>query len=334
MKRMLHIVGYWLWIGFTGGALVLLLVATPIENWLRDHHAPQARIDFAMAGIALAWIFISFIGALIIDRQLRSMRFQLTAHAVGVVLCGAVFSIFLQAGSGVFSSARAEEEQVGRFTFGPYPNEKTCERLKSEGYTGVIALLNSVVPFEAILLEKEKTMTGAAGLTLTEIPMLPWISENRESIDKLKALGATGSGRYYVHCYLGRHRVDLARVTLLGAQGMVVKEKVEMPERFERDNIYIIDERIIVGPLPTAEEWFHYIGRSGVKHIVSLLNPKTHERWTNEETRAANDLGIDIQFLSVAEADSFIRSTNETVYVHSYRLDSRTEELTRMLSEK
>lgn len=334
VKRLLHIVGYWLWIGFTGGAVVLLLVATPIENFLRDHQTARARIDFAMVAIALSWIIISFIAAWLIDRQLRSVRFQLTAHVAGVVLCGAIFSIFLQAGTGVFSSARAEEEQVGRFLFGPYPDEKTCQRLKSEGYTGVIALLNSVVPFEAVLLEKEKTMTDAAGLTLIEIPMLPWVSENRESIDKLKALGATGKERYYVHCYLGRHRVDLARVTLLEAQGVEVKRTVRLPDKFERDNIYVIDERIIIGPLPTEEEWFNFIGRSGIRHVVSLLNPKTHQRWADEERRAANDLGLELHFLSVPEANSFIRSTNEMIYVHSYRLDSRTEELTRMLSDE
>lgn len=334
MKRALHILGYWLWIGFTGGALVLLLIATPLEHFLRDHQTPQAKIDFVMAGIAILWVFISFIAALVIDHQVHSIRFQLTAHVVGIVLCGAIFTLFLQAGAGGFSSARAEEAREGRFLFGPYPDDEACQRLKREGYEGVITLLDPFVPFEAVLLEKERAMTHAAGLLLIEIPMLPWISENRTSLDTLKTLGATGSERYYVHCYLGRHRVDLARATLLAASGTEVTRTVLMPEKFERDHIRVIDQRIFIGPLPTEEEWFLYIGRSGIEHVVSLLSPETDRLWADEERRAARDLGINVHFLSVSEADSFIRRTDGMIYVHSFRLDARTEKLTRMLSKK
>ena len=47
--------GLWLWIGFSGGAVVLLLVATPVESVLKEWGC-RGRMDIFLGGIALAWV--------------------------------------------------------------------------------------------------------------------------------------------------------------------------------------------------------------------------------------------------------------------------------------
>lgn len=313
MKRTLNLLGYWLWIGFAGGAIILLWVATPIEAWLKENGTPRAKVDFAMAGIALGWVAASFAAAWIVGSRLRTTRIRIAAHACGVVLCAIVFNIFLQAGAGFFSSARADEEQVGRFLFGPYPDEKIAERLQNEGYVGIIALLNSVVPFEAVLLEDERAIAAAAGLELIEVPMLPWVSDNKASLARLRELAKSGTGRYYVHCYLGRHRVDLARTTLLDAQGLSSNRRKEFPSELERGPVTRISENVFAGPYPTDEEWFHAIGRTGVRHVVVTLNDK---KWIDRAKVAALDLDIQVHVPENREAaKELINSLDGRVYV-------------------
>ncbi len=336
MKRAAHLLGFWLWLGFSGGAIVLLFVATPIESYLKGKGMPQVRIDMILSGIALSWVAASFLAARAATRRLPTPRGRWAAHVAGATACAVVFTIFLQAGAGGFGFARAEESSEGRFTFGPYPDEIAIARLKQEGYTGIISLLNPLIPFEAVLLEKERQAVAAAGLSMIEAPMLPWVSSNRESLDKLVQMafagakdGSANSKRYYVHCYLGHHRVELARITLMDAQGIRVQPvDAGLPEEFELGPLTLIGDSIVVGPLPTQEEYF-LLRRAGVRHIVSLLNPRTESIWLKADQEAARDLNMELHILPAndpsegAATAKTIRALHGKVYIHAYLIDER-----------
>jgi protein tyrosine phosphatase (PTP) superfamily phosphohydrolase (DUF442 family) len=335
-RRVIHVLGFWLWIGFSGGAGVLLLVAAPLESFLAARGASRGQVDIALSVLALAWVAASFLVALCLEFMPRFRHRKAAIHVAGAVVFVAVFIAFVQAGSGVFSRFRGQTETWSdRFTFGPYPDAEDCRRLRGEGYSAIVSLLNPIIPFEAVLLERERSASGEAGLEFVEIPMLPWITDNRQALDKLAALVRSRKGRYYVHCYLGRHRADLARYTILEIEGQPrrVPAPIALPARFERGVVTRLSDTLIIGPLPTDEEWIEFVMRSGTRHVVCLLDPAdTAERAMIEQEReTARNLGIDFH---LAEADdegaadstlAMIRALDGAIYVHAYAPDRRTD---------
>ncbi len=105
---------------------------------------------------------------------------------------------------------------------GPYPHEKDIERLyKVSGVKVIISLLNPSLPFEKSLLEKEKEITEKYGLEFYNIP-ISFINlnspENVKNVSKVLDIIKKHKGdKIYVHCYLGRHRVELVVNRLIGA---------------------------------------------------------------------------------------------------------------------
>lgn len=169
------------------------------------------------------------------------------------------------------------------FIFGPYPEkERLCE-LKNENYTAVISLLSpAVVPFEPLLINQETAMAKEAGIELIHIPMLPWVSSNNQIKDKLQEIVKKGAGKYYVHCYLGKDRVNVFK-KILGSISDDVKLESLQPEslrtlhdirKFERGPITILDSDVFFIPYPTDEEFFGYVLNGSIKTLVCLLNPE------------------------------------------------------------
>jgi phytol kinase len=101
------------------------------------------------------------------------------------------------------------------FTFGSFPSEARLDRLGEQGYTIVSLVHPSVLPFEARLLEIERGWAEDEGIEFISIPMMPWASQNAESIEKLKDLALNGAGKYYVHCWFGYHRTMDARTLII-----------------------------------------------------------------------------------------------------------------------
>lgn len=121
------------------------------------------------------------------------------------------------------------------FTFGPYPDENELTMLKKEGYDGVITLLSPSVPFEKILLEKEIQAGEKVGLRIYSFPMRPWIFENKDSIIKIKEFVKTNQGKFYVHCYLGKHRTNMVRqIIKTEFGGPVTNKEFAYPDKLER----------------------------------------------------------------------------------------------------
>ncbi len=104
---------------------------------------------------------------------------------------------------------------------GPYPHEKDIEKLvKVEKVKIIISLLNPSIPFEGSLVKKEREIAQKYGLKFYNFPM-SYIGldtkENNIQVMKIKEVIRKHPGeKVYIHCYLGRHRVEFVARKLIG----------------------------------------------------------------------------------------------------------------------
>jgi hypothetical protein len=105
------------------------------------------------------------------------------------------------------------------------------------------------------------------------------VSQNSAALDGLVKLARGGRGPYYVHCYLGKDRVNVARRALAAAGvGAPADSAVDARQlaglaRMERGDVVRLDRGLYLTPLPTDEEYFGYVIAASVKTVVTLLDP-------------------------------------------------------------
>ncbi len=340
-------------LGFAGGVLYLLFFLVPFEQWLVDSGTSQGTIDVVLDVLILGWVLVGFLLTGLYARLfLRRGRGLLGAGAVAVAsVAGAVVVFFLMldndflAAAGQLGQQSAQEDQ--RLVFGPYPDAERLEELEAEGYDGVIALLSPKVPFERVLLEQEEDNGKSAGIRVYSRPMLPWISGNEASLEAIKALASQEDKQFYIHCYLGKHRVDIVRQELEAEAPDPTEREVDLPYRFERGRVKTYEgERIILGPYPTEEEWFEYVLRRDVDEIVSTLDPDNPDDapWIEEERKIAEENGLKFTLMPLdplspdpGAAQKVVRHVREAdgkVYVHDFLDAKRFEAVERGLNQE
>ena len=204
---------------------------------------------------------------------------------------------------------------TGNFTFGPYPTEERLAGLKEQGYTIISLLHPAVIPFEPKLLRDERKAVERVDMELIHIPMLPWVSDNEDSLERIRELAANGDGRYYVHCYLGRDRVAVVKriveqtIGVEDASGAQREYPISIrdKEEFERGPIYEVADRVFLAPYPTDEEFFNHIVNGPIEHVVSLLDPKNPDDvpWIEKEqdVLASHRLPFDLLPVSTLDYD-------------------------------
>ena len=119
---------------------------------------------------------------------------------------------------------------------GAYPTEYELYRLKKRGVNKVISLMNPNMPFEASLMKIEKKIVIGYGMEFVNLPM-SYLNlggkNNRAQLETvLDEIIASGDKVVYVHCYLGRHRMEmvasgLARRNVEGANRVKMEISVE-----------------------------------------------------------------------------------------------------------
>lgn len=125
--------------------------------------------------------------------------------------------VLLHPASFVVQPWRAQQSVTGsRFVFGPYPVDADMHRLKAEGITTIISLLNPQLPYEASLLEDEKERAARLGMRVLNFPMGSILGQrfgaDYERNSRAAADAAIASpGTVYIHCYLGLHRAASVR---------------------------------------------------------------------------------------------------------------------------
>ena len=239
--------------GFAGGGSFLMFLMVPAERWMNSLGWSQAGIDRTLGPFVYGWFFIALAVTLLYYRKVVALRPPRPRLAYGIVGASTltavlVFAAFLNTGFSVITSRQGSIREVTkRFTFGPYPELAEMQKLKDQGYDGVVSLLHPTIPFEAVLIAREEGAAKLVGIKLYHFPMLPWISDNQNARDGVQKL-IRGSGRYYVHCYLGTHRTNLVRQMVLErGDGNQVASGL-LPTALDRGMLLTYDnKRIVVG---------------------------------------------------------------------------------------
>jgi len=340
-------------LGFAGGVLYLLFFLVPFEQWLVDSGVSQGTVDVALDAMIVGWVvfggLVTVLYARLFLRRGGNLLGGAAVAAVSLAAAGVVFFAMLDndllAAAGQLGQQSAEEGQ--RLVFGPYPDAEKLAELEDEGYDGVIALLSPKVPFERVLLQQEEDNGKDARIRVYSRPMLPWITGNEASLEAIKALAAQEDKQFYIHCYLGKHRVDIVRQELEAEAPDPTEREVDLPYRFERGEVKTYEgEGIILGPYPTEEEWFEYILRRDVDEIVSTLDPDNPDDapWIEEERKIAEENGLKFTLMpldplspSPAAAQKVVRHVRDAegkVYVHDFLDAKRFEAIERGLNQE
>lgn len=297
-KNIVLFLYYWLCLGFFMGTLVLMGPVRWLAVYSRAHDWSGSKEK------ALVFVFIAILAVVsALCARLFALKTASAAKPAKAAFSGAALIVFLvslwfwmnpklmvdRTMELTFSNYSGTE-----FVFGPYPEKEKLLELKKEYYTAVISLLSpAVVPFEPALMSREAAAAKEAGIELISIPMLPWVSTNDHVEGRIEELAGRGGGKYYVHCYLGKDRVNIFKKLL---SSKAAGAKIVSPEegsmrtlydikKFERGAIAILDKDVFFTPYPTDEEFFGYILNGSVKTVVSLLDPANKEDlpWMTKE---------------------------------------------------
>lgn len=291
LQRMFLLGGFWLFMGFALGTVLLLYPVRWWANLVRSSGWSHSVESGGVLVIILVLVVVSFALAFAAMKWfLRTGSIAVRTVLVLVVISAAGVAYWKWMSPSTMKANMGKEQAAGAyFTFGPYPDAARLVALREQGYTGVISLLHpAVVPFEPQLLARETREAAVAGIPLIHLPMLPWVSENTESLARLRALAASKQGRYYVHCYLGVDRVNVARRiveqtsgTTTGTEGPGQATRrtldAQMKVGLERGPIFLLEHGLYLTPYPTDAEFLSYILNGEVDNVVALLDPLDEE---------------------------------------------------------
>ena len=319
----------WLMVGFASGTLVLLGPARWVTGAVRGRGLGQGAEDAAMILVIVLFVAASFAAALYLTRLLLSYRAR--ALKTGVVLGVTAVAATALWGWGnpalyaSISGGGGTEETVAlrsgaRFLFGAYPDRERLAELKESGVTAVVSLQHpAVVPFEPEGIQKERAWASEVGLRFVHAPMLPWVSDNEEALETIRGLAREGEGTYYVHCGLGRDRVNVVRRMLERMGGTVLAAGSEAPEALtwadregeglgpmERGAPQRLADDVWLVPHPNEHELFGHMLAGQVAHVLLLLDPEdsTQVAWLEEATRRFEAYDLPFSRHPVPEGDS------------------------------
>lgn len=285
----------WLLIGFTLGTLVLI---APVRWVVTGVHAAGGQAGAekaAVISLVVIYVAISFLLALRLNGFLGRTRLKAVRFGVPVALTLlALITVWEWRDPGSLLSGMAGGGDAGTvqtasgaiFEFGAYPDETRLRQLQREGVTTVVSLQHPADLVERKGIEEETRNTKLLGLKLIDAPMLPWFSENREALDTLRALALHGSGKYYVHCGLGRDRVNIAKKLIEGLGGKTVAAKdlgaalgfEERDRPFIHGTLLPLATGVWLVPYPEHEETYGCLVEGRAGNIALILDPADAEQ--------------------------------------------------------
>ncbi|HVX41899.1 MAG TPA: hypothetical protein VHB25_20225 [Gemmatimonadaceae bacterium] len=292
MTRFLATFGFaWLMVGLFTGTLVLVVAVRWILDLLHDWGLGQTAQDRTLMGVIVLFVIGSFILTRALVRHVFRMHSLRRRRAVvaSLALPGALslwaWSNPTRLLAGIAGGAGSTVRLAGgpEFIFGAYPDDAKLRELKKEGVTTIVSLQHPAVLVEVQGIKAEEDDARRLGLKFVQAPMLPWVSDNSDAIAKIKDLALHGHGIYYVHCGLGRDRVNIAkrviesvdstRVGKADVMNALGFESRENGPAFQRGKIFKIaaDEWLIPFPNRAELQGFILQGRAG--EVFLLLDP-------------------------------------------------------------
>ncbi len=343
----------WLAVGFAAGTFTLLVPVRWLTSLLRDGGWGDSIEKLAVLTVIAVYVTLSGwlswkLSRWIFATERQQIRYGLPAIAWAAA-AGCLWLWMTPAAMMILQTT--EVSSVARFTFGPYPDRARFQQLVDEGYAGVITLLHpAIVPFEPTLLEQERELAAEFGVKLIHAPMLPWVSDNAESLATIRTLVDQTGGRFYIHCYLGKDRVGAVRQMIERsygvdrvADGSADRERPEFTmSAFERGAVHRIDRDVYLTPYPTDEEFFNVIVDGTFEHVVSLLDPDVRDdaEWIDKERQIMDSYSMPYTLMPLswsnldpaavlAVADR-VRRLPRPVLVHAFRSEGQVSESFRL----
>jgi tetratricopeptide (TPR) repeat protein len=127
-------------------------------------------------------------------------------------LGAAGFAVLVTPGNPLLRAFRGGISDIAaRVVTGPYPTEEDLDTLRQDGVSVVVSLLDPALPYERVLLARERTAAAQRGMRLLSFPMTSVlgheIGNGAATAEAAARAIADADGKVYVHCYLGLHRV-------------------------------------------------------------------------------------------------------------------------------
>ncbi|HWB26297.1 MAG TPA: hypothetical protein VG738_12490 [Chitinophagaceae bacterium] len=328
-----HFSGYiflafcWLFTGFAMGTIILLWPLRIWVNFARDNNLPSYIESAGVIVMILFLVVLSFrLSLQLFQWQLLSGTLWWRMAALALPCIAAIIALWLFLHPDIINSDNEGQNISEKFTIGPYPDETKIVELKKEGYTDIISLLHpAVVPFEPRLIKEEEAAAAKNGIHLIEAPMLPWIGDNEASLKKIENIVKTGKGKYYIHCYLGKDRVNVVRNMLTRLNGKTgndagdSRRTFEEIGSFERGDVYRIDSEVYVTPFPTDEEFLSFFLAGNVKTVVNIMDSteKGAEPWIVKERKVMEEGNIKFKMMTVKalDAEPYLRRIIDSVNI-------------------
>lgn len=303
----------WLTIGLFTGTLVLVVAVRGVLDLIQRMGWEQTAQNRILMGVIFAFVVGSFLLARRVVRLLyrqtpRSRRLALGALAVPALMSGYAWSNparFLARFAGSASTSLALSGGP-TFIFGSYPDDNRVRELKKQGVTAIVSLQSPAVLVEIQGINEERKSAEREHVQFIEAPMLPWVSDNTESLEKIKQIALTGKGTYYVHCGLGRDRVNIAKrvIEALGPQTHArlaaaadlksASSFAARTEPFERGLLMRLADGAWVIPYPNRDEFYGFILQGQPGHVYLVLDPAdtTQARWIAEAEKQMTQYAV------------------------------------------
>lgn len=299
--------GYaWLMIGLFAGTIVLVLFVRGIIGGLNVLGLGQTAENRVLIGVMVAFVILSFMLTRWVVRRLYRMPSPRARRlALGALFVPGALSLWawsnptsMLANFAGSTASTFQRDGGPEFVFGPYPQPERLAELKQQGYSAVISLQHPSVVVEMRGIAREKEATKRLGLPLIQAPMLPWVSDNETSLEKIRDLVRSGRGKYYVHCGLGRDRVNVVRrvvesmsssgdVRLAKANDLVEAKGLEQrSEPFQNGRLFQLRPGVWLTPMPNRMELSDVLfGADG--RVLLVLEPRdsAQQAWSAEAQR-------------------------------------------------
>lgn len=188
-----------------------------------------------------------------------------------------------------------------KFVYGAYPNEEIIKSLKEQGYDGIISLLHEmVIPAEPALMKDENELAEKYGIKVINLPMMPWVSKNEKTLQDTRKFIENEKGLYYVHCYLGRDRVNIFKSfakkygVKSSSEETTTIRKIEDQPTWTRGDYFKLEKDVYLTPYPTDDEFTMFVLNDYFKTVISLLdnNVAENQPWIAKEKKLFSDYSM------------------------------------------
>jgi len=315
IKSIILFLYLWLCIGFPLGLWVLL--AGP-SKWLAEYARSTdmgiSKENILGKLIIILYVIVAFLLALFLHKLIKQSKNKAVNWFIpGVLTLILLTSVYVfsynpqwlisYSGDATTKVIKNQEDQYKNleFVYGSYPNEEMIKSLKEQGYDGIISLLHEmIIPAEPALMKDENELAKKHGIKVINLPMMPWVSKNEKTMQNAKKFIETEKGLYYVHCYLGRDRVNIFKSTAekfgvkTTSEATTLIRKMEDEPTWTRGDYFKLEEGVYLTPYPTDNELTKFVLNGNFKTVISLLdnNVVLNQPWIAKEKKTLSDYSM------------------------------------------